>query len=161
MTRTWWVCAVISEVSCLMGNLLGNWSFVSTKSCVEMTGWIVKQLTSVWTQVLRCPKAGKYFNCTCTFTLLVIFGCNHRKKILSGFLVSRGWEDYIKGNQKVSFRAESYDMSVQVLKMLLEPGSLTHTTASSLSQHFSSEKGVPQSLRKTDLVLRGAGSVES
>ena len=153
-------CAqVIPELSCPMRNLLQNRSFVSTESCVEMTVWITKQLTSVWTQVLRCPKAGKHFNCTCTFTLLVIFGYHHTKNI-AGFLVSRGWEDDIKANQKGSFRAESYDKLVQVLKILMDPGSLTHTTTSSLSDPSSSGEAVPKSLRKSDHILPGAGSVQ-
>lgn len=51
-------------------------------------------------------------------------------------------------------------MSVQVLKILIEPGSLTHSTASSLSEPASSEERVPKSLRKSDHILPAAGSVQ-
>lgn len=82
------------------------------------------------------------------------------RKILAGFLVRRGWENYIKANHKGSFRIESYDMSVQVLKTLIDPGSLTHKPTSSFSEPSSSGEGVPKSLRKSGHILPEAGSVQ-
>lgn len=47
-------------------------------------------------------------------------------------------------------------MSLQVLKILVDPGNLTHTTTSSLSEPSLSEEGVPKNL-KSGHILPGAG----
>lgn len=145
-----------------MGNLLGNWSFASTKSCAEMTVWKMTQLTSVWTQALKCPKAGKLFNCTITFMPLIIFGCNHTKEYWLAFSLAEVEEVTSKLIKKAVLELKAMicqSWKSEVWKFLIEPGNLTPTTASSLSEP-SSPEGVPKSLRKSDRVSPGAGSVQ-
>lgn len=69
--------------------------------------------------------------------LFLIFGCHHTKKILAGFLVSRGSEDCIKAKQKAVLELKALnDVSGQVLKILIDPSRLSHATTSSLSEPF-------------------------
>lgn len=125
--------------------MLENGSLVSTKGCVEMTVWITKQLTSVWTQLLRCPKLESISIAHTPLCCLLFLAAITQKKYWLAFLVAEAQKIASKLSKKAVLELKAMICQSQVLKILIDPGGLPHTTSSSLLEPFWSEEGVRES----------------
>lgn len=159
MTHTWWVCK--NNIRSVLPDGESAWKLIlcvhkelRRNDSLNKCSWRQCGHRYLEVQKLESISIAQAPLCYLLFLSAIT------QKILAGFLVSRGWGNYIKANQKGSFRVESYDMSVQVMKILIDLGSLTHKFTSSFSELSSSGEGVPKSLRKSGHILPGAGSVQ-
>lgn len=126
----------------MVGNLLGNWSFVSTKRLQHGHRCSDNQKQ----EIISIPDSPLRY--------LLLWLPSHKKYWLD-FLIAEFEKTTSKLIKKAALE-EWYGMSLPVLKILVDSGNLTHTTTSSLLA-LSLSKGVPKSL-KSGHILPGAGS---